>query len=75
MALAAQVRTLRTGADSSIRSGAALFGSGFSLRQVSIQLVLGNPFTAVELRDTTWDFRIDFVAILGQPTILLFSRR
>ena len=50
------------------------FRLGFQSPQMSLQLVVRDPLTAVELLDTAPDFCIDGLAVLWKPAILRFLR-
>ena len=48
------------------------FRIAFQFRQVSIQLIVRDPFAAVELIDAAPDLRVDRVPVFQKPTILLW---
>lgn len=49
---------------------AASFRLGFPFRQASLEIVVRNSFTAVELLDTVANFCVDGFAVLLKPAIL-----
>jgi hypothetical protein len=52
------------------RAIAVSFRLGFQFQQMSLELVVRNSFTAVELRDTAANFCVDGFAVLLKPAIL-----
>jgi len=50
----------------------AHLGLAFQFRQVSIQLIFGDSFAAVELLDAAYDLCVDCFPVFQEPTILFF---